>query len=47
MIAERYDTSVVGIAEFNGLTNPRVIYPGQVLCIPNEGSGFEPLPKGS
>jgi len=47
MIAERYDTSVVGVAEFNGLDNPRVIYPGQVLCIPNEGSGFSPLPAGS
>ena len=47
MIAQRYDTSVVGIAEFNELANPRVIYPGQVLCIPNEGSGFEALPKGS
>lgn len=47
MIAERYATSVVGVAEFNGLDNPRIIYPGQVLCIPNEGSGFEPLPKGS
>lgn len=47
MIAERYQTSVVGVAEFNGLDNPRVIYPGQVLCIPNEGSGFEPLPAGS
>lgn len=47
MIAQRYDTSVLGISEFNGLENPRVIYPGTVLCIPNQGSGFEPLPKGS
>lgn len=47
MIAERYDTSVTGITEFNGLDNPRVIFPGDVLCIPNVGSGFEPLPSGS
>jgi hypothetical protein len=47
LIAERYETSVLGVAEFNQLDNPRVIYPGQVLCIPNSGSGFEPLPAGS
>jgi len=46
MIADRYDTSVLGIAEFNGLENPRVIYPGTVLCIPDVGSGFEALPAG-
>lgn len=46
MIADRYDTSVLGISEFNGLENPRVIYPGDTLCIPNVGSGFEPLPAG-
>lgn len=46
MIAQRYDTSVLGISEFNGLENPRVIYPGDTLCIPNVGSGFEPLPSG-
>ena len=46
-IAKRYDTSILGIAEFNGLDNPRVIFPGQVLCIPNVGSGFEALPAGS
>jgi hypothetical protein len=47
MIAQRYDTSVTGIADFNELANARVIYPGQVLCIPNQGSGFEALPAGS
>ncbi|GEM_PF-1675736 len=47
MIAERYDTSLLGIAEFNGIDNPRVIFPGTVLCIPDVGSGFEPLPAGS
>lgn len=46
MIAERYDTSLLGIAEFNGIENPRVIYPGMILCIPDVGSGFEPLPSG-
>lgn len=46
MIAERYDTSLLGIAEFNNIENPRVIYPGTILCIPNVGSGFEPLPAG-
>lgn len=46
MIAQKYDTSVLDIADANELDNPRVIYPGQVLCIPNPGSGFVALPKG-
>jgi hypothetical protein len=45
-IARRYNTSVLGIAEANQLADPRVIYAGQVLCIPNPDSGFEPLPAG-
>jgi len=45
-IGERYETSVFGIAEANDLENPRVIFPGQELCIPNVGSGFEALPSG-
>ena len=45
-IAQTYNTSVLGIAEANQLADPRVIYAGQVLCIPNPGSGFEPLPAG-
>lgn len=45
-IATAYDTSVLSIAEANNLENPRVIYPGQVLCIPEPDSGFEPLPAG-
>lgn len=45
-IAQRYDTSVVSIIEANQLANPRVIFPGQALCIPNPGSGFEGLPPG-
>jgi LysM repeat protein len=45
-IAQQYDTSVLGIVEANQLENPRLIYAGQVLCIPNPGSGFQPLPSG-
>jgi hypothetical protein len=45
-IAEQYDTSVLSIVEANDITNPRVITAGQVFCIPNPGSGFEPLPAG-
>lgn len=45
-IAQRYDTSVLGIVEANQIANPRLIYAGQTLCIPNPGSGFEPLPPG-
>lgn len=45
-IAEAYDTSVLAIAEANDLANPRFIIEGQVLCIPEPGSGFEPLPLG-
>ena len=45
-IAERYETSVVAIAEANDITDYRVIQTGQVLCIPGVGTGFEPLPKG-
>jgi nucleoid-associated protein YgaU len=37
---------VLGIVEANQLANPRVIYPGQTLCIPNVGSGFQALPAG-
>jgi hypothetical protein len=46
-IAQQYETSVQGIIDANGLENPRVIFVGQTLCIPNPGSGFEPLPEGS
>jgi hypothetical protein len=45
-IAQQYDTSVLGIVEANQLANPRLIYVGQTLCIPNQGSGFQPLPAG-
>jgi LysM repeat protein len=42
-IATSYDTSVQSIIDANQLENPRVIYEGQVLCIPEPGSGFVPL----
>ena len=45
-IARHYDTSVVDIAQVNGLTNPRLIYAGQTLCIPHPNSGFQALPAG-
>jgi hypothetical protein len=45
-IARRYNTSVLGIAEANQIADARVIYAGQVLCIPNPESGFEALPAG-
>lgn len=46
-IAEQHNTSVLSIAEANNLVNPRLVYVGQTLCIPNPGSGFEPLPAGN
>jgi LysM repeat protein len=33
-IALRYRTSYAEIARVNGISNPRLIYPGQRLCIP-------------
>ncbi len=45
-IAERYETSVLAIAQANSITDYRVIQAGQVLCIPDVGTGFEPLPIG-
>jgi LysM repeat protein len=45
-IAQTYDTGVQAIADANGLSDPRLIYTGQALCIPGMGSGFVPLPSG-
>jgi hypothetical protein len=45
-IAQRYNTSALSIVEANQLENPRLVYVGQVLCIPQPDSGFEPLPAG-
>lgn len=42
-IARQYNTSVQSLVEANQLENPRVIYAGQTLCIPNPDSGFVPL----
>jgi membrane-bound lytic murein transglycosylase D len=38
-IAKDYGVSVRAIAEANGLANPRLIYPGQVLLIPPAADG--------
>lgn len=43
-IAQQYDTSIQGILDANGLARGAVLRIGQQLCIPNVGSGFEPLP---
>jgi LysM repeat protein len=33
LIAERYNTSVAALVKLNGISNPNVIYPGQVLKV--------------
>lgn len=43
-IALYYDTSIQSIADANNLADPRQIYAGQVLLIPNPGSGYRGLP---
>jgi LysM repeat protein len=43
-IALYYDTSIESIATANNLADPRQIYAGQVLLIPNPGSGYQGLP---
>ena len=35
-IAQRYNTTVDELAQANGITNPHLIYPGQVLTIPTK-----------
>jgi LysM repeat protein len=44
-IARLYDTSMQGIINRNGLTDPASIFVGQRLVIPNPGSGFVGLPQ--
>lgn len=43
-IAQRYQTSIPSIMQANGLTDPRGIFVGQQLTIPEPGSGFVGLP---
>lgn len=38
-IAERFGTSVSAIVNANGISNPNLIYPGQVLTIPGSSGG--------
>jgi LysM repeat protein len=35
-IASKYDTSVSAIVRANGIRNPNMIYPGQVLRVPSK-----------
>ncbi|MGC9399350.1 MAG: LysM peptidoglycan-binding domain-containing protein [Anaerolineae bacterium] len=42
-IALRYNTTVEALAQANGITNPALIYAGQVLTIP--GGQFQPQPQ--
>lgn len=37
-ISQRYGTTVEAIVKANGLSNPNLIYPGQVLIIPDGGN---------
>lgn len=43
-IAARYQTNWQGVASYNHLANPNLIFPGQVLCIPAQGT---PPPTGT
>lgn len=38
-IAERYKTTIQAIVDANKITNPNLILPGQILCIPAPASG--------
>ena len=38
-IADQYKTTVEALVAANNITNPNLIRPGQVLCIPGEASG--------
>jgi LysM repeat protein len=42
MIARMYDTDWRTLAEINDLDNPGRIYPGQKLCVSEDGSGSKP-----
>lgn len=42
-IAKQYNTTVASLVELNGITNPNLIYPGQVLTV---SGTVETTPKG-
>ncbi|SIS79945.1 LysM peptidoglycan-binding domain-containing protein [Alicyclobacillus vulcanalis] len=44
-IAVKYDTTVSAIVRANGIKNPNMIYPGQVLKIPSKH--YEDVKSGS
>lgn len=46
VIAQQYAASMAEINAANRINDPLLILPGQVLCIPNAGSGFVPLSAG-
>jgi Iap family predicted aminopeptidase len=43
-IAEKYDTSYQELAEYNGIQNPDLIFPGQVIKIPDSAPAPIPTP---
>ncbi|MEZ4671073.1 MAG: LysM domain-containing protein [Anaerolineae bacterium] len=43
-IAQRYNTSMQSIIDANSIIDPRLIRPGDKLCIPTPDSGFVALP---
>jgi N-acetylmuramoyl-L-alanine amidase len=44
IIAQRYNTTVTELVSANGISNPSLIYPGQILSIPSgAASGSAPL----
>jgi peptidoglycan DL-endopeptidase LytF len=46
-IAQRYGTTVAAIVAINPqITNPDLIYPGQVICVPGTGTPTPPPPPG-
>lgn len=42
-IARKYNTTYQKLAEYNGISNPNLIYPGQVIKIPQEQKNEAPI----